>query len=77
MANGSGVTLEGVHAEVERLGGDLRNLIMQLAGMRSRVSDLEHWDVPLLAMAKKKKRKAKGAKRPKRPKGKGGTYKGR
>lgn len=81
MSNGSGVTLEGVHAEVEKLGGVIRGLSMQIAGMRSRVADLEQWDVPLLTMGKKKKKrgkgKGKGKKKGKGTNGKGGGYKRR
>jgi len=52
MASGNGLTLEGVNAEVELLGSVIRSLSTQIASMRTRVSDLEQWDVPLVAMGK-------------------------
>ncbi len=75
MSNGSGVTLEGVHAEVEKLGGIIRSLSTQLASMRARVTDMEEWDLALEAAGRgkgkgKAKAKAKKKARRKRKKGK-------
>ena len=47
MANGSGLALETMHQELERLGSIIRGLSTQIAGVRVRVSDLERWDTDL------------------------------
>ena len=49
MANGNGLSLESVHHELERLGSLVRSLSTQIASVRVRVSDLEHWDTGLAA----------------------------
>jgi len=49
MASGNGLSLESVHQELERLGSLVRSLSTQIASVRVRVSDLEHWDTGLAA----------------------------
>jgi len=80
MANGNGMSLEGVHQELENLGSLVRSLSTQIAGVRVRVSDLEHWDtargkgeLKLLSKKPKPKRKNKG----KQPSKGGGKAKGK
>jgi hypothetical protein len=77
MANGNGLSLEGVHLELEKLGSIIRSLSTQIAGVRVRVSDLEHWDgtkikgeLNLLSKQPRPKGKPKG-KGTGKPKGKG------
>ena len=77
MANGNGLSLEVVHHELERLGSLVRSLSTQVASVRVRVSDLEHWDpisnrgeLRLLGKDTKKKGNRRG-KRKGKGKGKG------
>ena len=47
MGSGNGMSLESVHQELEKLGSLVRSLSTQIASVRVRVSDLEHWDTGL------------------------------
>jgi len=67
MASGNDLTLETVHAEVEMLGSMIRSLSTQVASMRSRVSDLEQWDTPLVVMGKDSVKRPTKKRPPKRP----------
>lgn len=76
MADDSSLTLEHVSSEVEKIGSMLRSMSVQIAGIRTRVADLEQWGVNgahngngggVIVAAKKaaKKRPKVGKKRPK------------
>ena len=69
MADDSSLTLEQLNLEVEKIGSALRSMTVQIAGIRTRVADLEHWGVDginngrhLVAVGKAKKRLKPGKK---------------
>jgi hypothetical protein len=69
MADDSSLTLEQLNLEVEKIGSALRSMTVQIAGIRTRVADLEQWGLDgahnsrqLLAVRKAKKRLKRGKK---------------
>jgi hypothetical protein len=69
MTDDSNLTLEHLNLEVEKIGSLMRSLSVQIAGIRTRVTDLELWGPEgvqkrngrgFIAAGKNKKRPSKG-----------------
>jgi hypothetical protein len=69
MTDDNNLTLERLNLEVEKIGSLMRSLSIQVAGIRTRVTDLELWgpegvqkrnSTGFIAAGKNKKRPSKG-----------------
>ena len=49
-----GLTLVQAISELERLGTEVRNMATQLASLRARVTDLEHWEKSIASVSIRK-----------------------